>query len=248
MLGWVFSCFRNPPNFDMDYRIFNVLTWSFYMIILKHDYTHRGWAHQQWVSTTCLTRNNSHKFVLCSWRSSNSGRWCHKTLSPMLYQLSHPLTPDLTMKTKNEFMEEFPPCSSSVPSSCPPQRCCLHHLGTNWKNTVILFLWLNKFVVCLLKAYIGLSTAQGHLRAFHKFKSYTCRITRHLTFKKTIHKNKQTKSKNCTFGIALFYNSNKAGTSWYRWPLKSLIYQYQFTKTCKNSSTNIIRKSKKIHV
>ena len=26
---WVFSCFHNPPNSDMDYRIFNVRTWSF---------------------------------------------------------------------------------------------------------------------------------------------------------------------------------------------------------------------------
>ena len=24
---WVFSCFRNQPNYDMDYRIFNVRTW-----------------------------------------------------------------------------------------------------------------------------------------------------------------------------------------------------------------------------
>ena len=26
---WVFSCFRSPPNSDMDYRIFIVHTWSF---------------------------------------------------------------------------------------------------------------------------------------------------------------------------------------------------------------------------
>ena len=26
---WIFLCLRNPPNFDMDYRIFNVRTWSF---------------------------------------------------------------------------------------------------------------------------------------------------------------------------------------------------------------------------
>ena len=27
--GWVFSCFCNPPNYDMDHRIFNVRTLSF---------------------------------------------------------------------------------------------------------------------------------------------------------------------------------------------------------------------------
>ena len=26
---WVFSCFRNPPNSGMDYRIFHVCMWSF---------------------------------------------------------------------------------------------------------------------------------------------------------------------------------------------------------------------------
>ena len=37
---WVFSCFRNPPNSDMDYRI--VL--RAYVIILVRVYTHVGWA------------------------------------------------------------------------------------------------------------------------------------------------------------------------------------------------------------
>ena len=29
---WVFLCFRNPPDSDMDYRIFNVITWSFWCV------------------------------------------------------------------------------------------------------------------------------------------------------------------------------------------------------------------------
>ena len=33
---WVFLCFRNPQSSDMDYRIFNVRTWSW----LVHVYTH----------------------------------------------------------------------------------------------------------------------------------------------------------------------------------------------------------------
>ena len=37
---WVFSCFRNPPNSDMDYRIFNVRTWSFLCV-----HIHTGFGH-----------------------------------------------------------------------------------------------------------------------------------------------------------------------------------------------------------
>ena len=46
---WVFSCFRNPPNSDLDYRFFNVRAWC----ILMRAYTHGGCAHRQRVST-CL--------------------------------------------------------------------------------------------------------------------------------------------------------------------------------------------------
>ena len=55
---WVFSCFRNPPNSDMDYRIFNVRTWPFLSV---HMHT-GGWAHRHRVSTTFLTRKNSISF------------------------------------------------------------------------------------------------------------------------------------------------------------------------------------------
>ena len=76
---------------------------------------------------------------------------------------------------------------------------------------------------CLLVYWrlVAPPTAQGHLRAVHKFKSCTCHLKKHLTLKKptTIHKN------------------NQAWTCWYLWPF-SPIYQYQFTKTCKKSSTN----------
>ena len=80
---WVFSCFRNPPNSDMDYRIFNRSTCSF----LCDAYSHRGWAHRQQASTTFLTWKNSDKFFLCSWRDWTSGL---SISSPTLYQLRHP--------------------------------------------------------------------------------------------------------------------------------------------------------------
>ena len=33
---WVFSCFRNPPNSDLDCRIFNVHTWSFVCMLVVY--------------------------------------------------------------------------------------------------------------------------------------------------------------------------------------------------------------------
>ena len=54
---WVFSCFRNPPNFDTDYRSITCV-----VIILLRAYTHGSLAHRQRVSTTFLTRENSLNF------------------------------------------------------------------------------------------------------------------------------------------------------------------------------------------
>ena len=50
------SCFRNPPNSDMEYRIFIVRTRSF--LCVRVGFTRGGWAHRQRVSTTFLTRKN----------------------------------------------------------------------------------------------------------------------------------------------------------------------------------------------
>ena len=77
----VILCFRNPPNSDMDCRIFN-------LIILMCAYTHGGWAHR-WVSRTFWLWK-TRTFFLCSWRGWNL---CSLDLELMLYQLSHPVTP-----------------------------------------------------------------------------------------------------------------------------------------------------------
>ena len=65
---WVFSCFRNPPNFDMDYRIFIMHTWSFLCARVHTG----GWPHQQQVGST-FWLGKTHKFWVCSWRDSNLG-------------------------------------------------------------------------------------------------------------------------------------------------------------------------------
>ena len=75
--------------------IHRTLTWTTGSLTCVRDHSYAcvyiqgGWAHPQRVSTTFLTRRNSHKFFLCSWRGSNSGLW---SSSPTLYQLSHPVT------------------------------------------------------------------------------------------------------------------------------------------------------------
>ena len=68
---WVFSCFRNATNSDVDYRVFNVRTWWFYACV-----------YTQWLGTPKMSQYNifdSEKltnflyaqFLLCSWRGSN---------------------------------------------------------------------------------------------------------------------------------------------------------------------------------
>ena len=56
----VFSCFHNPPNSDVYYRIFKVRTWSLSCVRI-----HTGsWAHRQRVSTTLFCSEKLLQIVL----------------------------------------------------------------------------------------------------------------------------------------------------------------------------------------
>ena len=61
---WVFLCFRNPPNSNMDYRIFNVRIWSFLCVR-----THTGVGH----TNNELALGKTDNFFLCSWWRWNLG-------------------------------------------------------------------------------------------------------------------------------------------------------------------------------
>ena len=63
---WVFSCLHNPPNSDMDYRIFNVRTWSFLRV---HIHTRVG--HIDSKSAQHFWQGKTHTFFVCSWWDSN---------------------------------------------------------------------------------------------------------------------------------------------------------------------------------
>ena len=63
---WVFLCFRNLTNSDMDYRIFNMHTWSF---LCAH--IHPGGGHIDCESAQHFWLRRTHKLFLCSWRDSN---------------------------------------------------------------------------------------------------------------------------------------------------------------------------------
>ena len=75
----VFSCFRNPPNWDG-----------------VHDhvraYSHRVWAHRQRVSTTFLTRLKLSYFCLVP-APDGVRTSILRILSPMLYKFSQTATP-----------------------------------------------------------------------------------------------------------------------------------------------------------
>ena len=65
----VFSCFRNPPNSNIDYRIFNVRTFLCVRII------HTRVGHTDNESAQHFDSENSHNFCLCSGRDSNLWSW-----------------------------------------------------------------------------------------------------------------------------------------------------------------------------
>ena len=92
----VFSCFRNPPNFYMDYRIFNVRT------VRDHSY---ACVHTRGLSTPKTSQHNifdselkSHFVFLCSGRDSNLWSLDFESML-FLYPLSHPVTPVYLAKT-----------------------------------------------------------------------------------------------------------------------------------------------------
>ena len=66
--------------------------WSI-LCIHNYIYTQGLIAHTDSESAQHFWLAKTHKFLLCSWRSLNLGHWC-PILSPMLYQLSHPATPN----------------------------------------------------------------------------------------------------------------------------------------------------------
>ena len=66
---WVFSYFCNPPNSDIDYRIFNMHTWSF---LCMRIHMARGWAFWQRVSIIIFD-SETHKIFFGSRQDSNLG-------------------------------------------------------------------------------------------------------------------------------------------------------------------------------
>ena len=91
---WVFSCFHNPPNSDMDYRIFNARARSFLCVRIDTGVGHTDSeaAHFDWKTLTNIS------CALDEVRTSGHG--IHWILRPTLYHLSqsmsHPVTPACT--------------------------------------------------------------------------------------------------------------------------------------------------------
>ena len=82
--SWVFSCFRNPPNSDIEYRIFNVRTWAFLCVRI-----HTGVGH--------ISQHNilySEKLTMFSCAPDGIRTLVLGILRPTLYQWSHPVSPN----------------------------------------------------------------------------------------------------------------------------------------------------------
>ena len=106
---WLFSCFHNPPNSDMDYIICTVRTWSFSFVRIKTPGLGTPTASQH----NIFNSENSIQFFLCSWRDSNSG---HEMWT--LYQFRPPATPKLILRRSAPLqMESFFFFSANVKSN-----------------------------------------------------------------------------------------------------------------------------------
>ena len=78
---------RNPPNYDMDFRIFNVRTWSFFLCVRRPLHTGVGHTDESahfWLRKTLTNLSCAPDGV------GTSGLWIS---SPTIYQLSHPAIP-----------------------------------------------------------------------------------------------------------------------------------------------------------
>ena len=116
---WVFLCFHNPLNTDMDYRIFNVhYMWSFLCMRIHTGvgHTDNKLAPQHFLLWKTLTI-----FPCAPHEVQTSGLWIS---SLTLYQLSHPITQSLSnvFKVTVKVMEtnrSILPCMSTVMPSLP---------------------------------------------------------------------------------------------------------------------------------
>ena len=93
---WVFSCFHNPPNFDTDYRIFNVHTGSF---LCMHIYT-RGLGTQTASQHAIFYWEKLTSFSCAPDRIRTSGHGIHWI---SLEADAQPIEPPLPPQTMSQF-------------------------------------------------------------------------------------------------------------------------------------------------
>ena len=85
---WVFTCYHNPPNSDMDYKIFNVRTWSFLRVRIHTGVGHTDSESAQhvWLGQTLTNRS-------CAPDADGIRTLSHWLSSLTFYQLSPPPSP-----------------------------------------------------------------------------------------------------------------------------------------------------------
>ena len=91
---WVFSCFCNPPNSDMDYRIFNMRTWSFLCV---HIHTGVGHTDSQSAEHFLIRKTHNSNFSCAPDGIRTFVLWIW---SPMFYQLSYSVNPKIHKRLK----------------------------------------------------------------------------------------------------------------------------------------------------
>ena len=118
---WLFSCFHNPPNSDMDYRIFNVCTWSNSVCVRIHT----GVGHTDSESAQPVWLRKTHNLYCAPDGIRTLDLWI---FGPTLYPLSQPVIPALGLflfwtRTQKRTQKSRLPWDHRVP------------LGKCWRNS-----------------------------------------------------------------------------------------------------------------
>ena len=95
-LAFIFQCMLglNPPNSDMDYRIFNMRTWSFLCV---HIHTGVGHTDSQSAEHVLIRKTHNLNFSCAPDGIRTFVLWIW---SPMLYQLSYSVNPKIHKRLK----------------------------------------------------------------------------------------------------------------------------------------------------
>ena len=141
---WVFYCFHNPPNSDMDYRIFNMRTWLFLCVLIHTGvagHTDSESAQHFWppeklsqIVLVLLTQAGFEPLIFCIFGSrircsTNWATLCPMKLSDISMKVWYPHEIQIQGEIQGEIL------------SCYAVYLYMHRCGCTYQVTLSVFSW-----------------------------------------------------------------------------------------------------------